>query len=44
LKYILVCIDKFTKRVNYIGFKGTPTSRMILTELEKTNFSKFSYP
>jgi hypothetical protein len=31
LKYILVCIDKFTKRVNYIGFKRTPTSRMILT-------------
>jgi hypothetical protein len=44
LKYVLVCIDKFTKRVNYIRFKKTPTSKMILIKLEKTNFSKFSYP
>jgi Integrase core domain len=44
MKYVLVCIDKFTKRVNYIGFKKTPTSKIILTKLEKTNFSKFGYP
>jgi hypothetical protein len=31
LKYVLVCIDKFTKRVNFIGFKKTPTSKIILT-------------